>query len=93
MHPGPVLDQGIVHKGLSSITNLRASSGMDYRGGGCTRAEETSSYGLTQIEHIEREAIIRALTRAEQSVKIAALDLGLSPATVYRKIKRYGITQ
>ncbi len=94
MYPGPVLDLEVVHEGLNSISNLRASTGTDHlRSGGTRGVEQPRSYDLTQIERLEREAIIRALTRAESSVKTAAHDLGLSPATVYRKIKRYGITQ
>ncbi|MBU4215686.1 MAG: helix-turn-helix domain-containing protein [Actinobacteria bacterium] len=46
---------------------------------------------LTRFEVIERDAIILALERNPDSVTDAANDLGISRATIYRRIKRYGI--
>jgi transcriptional regulator of acetoin/glycerol metabolism len=46
---------------------------------------------LSRIESFERDEITRALTRPGVTVKQAAEELGLSRATVYRKIAQYGI--
>ena len=46
---------------------------------------------LRAIDRIEKRAIIDALQRANGNVRSAARLLGLGQATVYRKIKRYGI--
>lgn len=46
---------------------------------------------LTRMELIERESIIDALTEHSGNVTAAARFLGLGPATVYRKIRSYGI--
>lgn len=47
---------------------------------------------LTRIESLERDEIIRCLTRPGTTVGSAAAELGLSRATVYRKMARLGIT-
>ena len=46
---------------------------------------------LTRIETVEREEIVRALTRPGATVKNAARDLGMSRATIYRKMSLYGV--
>ncbi|QTE29398.1 helix-turn-helix domain-containing protein [Pengzhenrongella sicca] len=46
---------------------------------------------LTRFEVIERDAIALALERNPDSVADAANDLGISRATIFRRIKRYGI--
>lgn len=53
-----------------------------------------SMIDLTQtptMDDIERQAILYTLTQTSGNVGDAARVLGLGPATVYRKIKRYGI--
>ncbi len=45
-----------------------------------------------EIRHMEKEAIIHALLQTEWNVVQAARILGLGQATVYRKMKRYGIS-
>ncbi len=47
--------------------------------------------GLTEMERIEKAAIMRALTNAGGHVGKAAEALGLGQATVYRKVKKYGL--
>lgn len=47
---------------------------------------------LPTMEQIEKQAILAALTRARGNVRDAAQMLGYGQATVYRKIKRLGIT-
>jgi hypothetical protein len=47
---------------------------------------------LTRIESVERDEIIRCLSRPGITVGTAAAELGLSRATVYRRMARLGIT-
>lgn len=46
---------------------------------------------VQSMEHLEQQAILHALQRTEGNVQQAANLLGLGQATIYRKIKRYGI--
>ncbi|NMO01407.1 GAF domain-containing protein [Gordonia sp. TBRC 11910] len=46
---------------------------------------------LSQIEALERDAIVRVLTENDFNKKAAADALGISRATIYRKIKQFGI--
>ncbi|RJQ81885.1 sigma-54-dependent Fis family transcriptional regulator [Amycolatopsis panacis] len=46
---------------------------------------------LTKLETLERDAIVRSLAANRGSKKCAALDLGMSRATIYRKIRAFGI--
>ncbi|MCU1645704.1 MAG: Acetoin dehydrogenase operon transcriptional activator AcoR [Nocardia sp.] len=50
-----------------------------------------SRHTLTQIEALERDAIVRSLEEHHGNKKSAATALGLSRATIYRKIKEFGI--
>ena len=46
---------------------------------------------LSPLESMQRDAIVRALLDAEGNKARAAEDLGMSRATIYRKIREYGI--
>jgi transcriptional regulator of acetoin/glycerol metabolism len=46
---------------------------------------------LNPLESIERDAIVRGLLDADGNKKAAARALGMSRATIYRKIREYGI--
>ena len=46
---------------------------------------------LTRIQAFEREEMIRVLTLPGSTVKEAAAELGMSRATIYRKLAQYGI--
>lgn len=50
-----------------------------------------SSHRLSRIERFERDEIVRVLARPEVTMKEAAAELGMSRATVYRKVAQYGI--
>ena len=50
-----------------------------------------SSHRLSRIERFERDELVRVLARPEVTMREAALELGMSRATVYRKVARYGI--
>jgi sigma-54 dependent transcriptional regulator, acetoin dehydrogenase operon transcriptional activator AcoR len=51
----------------------------------------TSRRVLTPLESLERDAIARALLEAGGDKRAAAKALGISRATVYRKVRQYGI--
>ena len=46
---------------------------------------------LSPMESIERDAIVRCLAAAQWNKTDAARALGMSRATIYRKIHDYGI--
>lgn len=46
---------------------------------------------LSRIQALERDAIIRALEENDHHKPAAAVALGISRATIYRKIKEFGI--
>ena len=46
---------------------------------------------LTQMEALERDAIVRSLEDNANSKLQAAIALGMSRATIYRKMRDYGI--
>jgi transcriptional regulator with AAA-type ATPase domain len=50
-----------------------------------------SSRRLTRIEAFERDEIVRVVTRPGTSMQEAAEELGMSRATVYRKLAHYDI--
>lgn len=47
--------------------------------------------GLTEFERMEKKAIVESLARSGDNVVEAARFLGIGAATVYRKLKRFGI--
>jgi hypothetical protein len=51
----------------------------------------TGSRSLTRLEQLERDEILRCLTRPGATAVRAAGELGLSRATLYRKIAQYGL--
>lgn len=46
---------------------------------------------LTKLERLERQALVAALRDAGWDCEAAARDLGISRATIYRRLRRYGI--
>jgi hypothetical protein len=55
------------------------------------RAQAISRRSLSQLEALERDAIIRSLVTNDGHKDRAAKSLGMSRATIYRKIHDYGI--
>jgi transcriptional regulator of acetoin/glycerol metabolism len=49
--------------------------------------------GPSGFEKAERAAVVRALVRADDNVSDAARSLGVSRATLYRRMKRLGLTE
>jgi transcriptional regulator of acetoin/glycerol metabolism len=52
-----------------------------------------SSHRLNRIESFERDEIVRCLRKPETTVKDAAVELGMSRATLYRKMAHYKVRQ
>lgn len=55
------------------------------------RCRTTGRHTLSRIEALERDAIVRSLEENANSKAAAASALGISRATIYRKIKEFGI--
>lgn len=55
------------------------------------RDGSTSGPRLTSLEELEREAVLDALDRHGGRVEAAGRELGLSRATMYRRVRRYRI--
>ncbi|EYR63979.1 Fis family transcriptional regulator [Actinotalea ferrariae CF5-4] len=51
----------------------------------------TSGHRLTRLESLERQEIARSLARPGATPTTAAKELGMSRATMYRKLAHYGI--
>jgi two-component system response regulator HydG len=80
LHPGPVVDEAAVRAELGK--SLAAP----------VRPTDPEPGALRPIDQVEYQAIADALATARGNVKEAAQQLGLGQATVYRKIKKYGIS-
>jgi transcriptional regulator of acetoin/glycerol metabolism len=50
------------------------------------------SLHLSRIESVERDEIVRCLSMPGATVSGAAAELGISRATIYRRMARLGIT-
>jgi DNA-binding NtrC family response regulator len=57
------------------------------------QADEFAGKTIPSIEQMEHQLILRALELTENSVPRAAERLGLSEATLYRKLKKFGISR
>lgn len=55
--------------------------------------QSTVRRSLTHLESLERDAIVEALRTYRENKSAAAEHLGMSRATIYRKIREYGICQ
>jgi len=58
---------------------------------GSARAAETSSLSTTALAEMERVTILRVFEQAHGDKALAGKMLGISRATLYRKLKRYNI--
>ena len=59
--------------------------------GGSPRAAEASSLSTTALAEMERVTILRVFEQAHGDKALAGKMLGISRATLYRKLKRYNI--
>ncbi|APW59577.1 sigma-54-dependent transcriptional regulator [Paludisphaera borealis] len=80
LYPGPVIDESAVRAELGKSFTAPA------------RPAEPEPGVLRPIDQVEYQAIADALATSRGNVKDAAQQLGLGQATVYRKIKKYGIS-
>ncbi|MHC4393445.1 MAG: helix-turn-helix domain-containing protein, partial [Planctomycetota bacterium] len=58
-----------------------------------TRSQSIFGATVLPLSELERMAIEHALRACQGSREDAARALGISPATIYRKLKHYGITK
>jgi hypothetical protein len=72
-------------------TVQRRRSGVIQAGDLPPECRSTSRRVLTPLESMERDAIVRSLQDTDTDKKQAAEALGMSRATIYRKIRKYGI--
>jgi two-component system, NtrC family, response regulator HydG len=79
LHSGPVIDAADVNDALRKTSPAPV------------RPTDSEPSSLRPIDQMEYQAIAEALASARGNVKEAAQRLGLGQATVYRKIKKYGI--
>ena len=74
--------QVVQHRRRTGVDRARRSAG---------RTQAISRRSLSQLEALERDAIIRSLRDNNGNRRDAARSLGMSRATIYRKIHDYGI--
>jgi two-component system, NtrC family, response regulator HydG len=72
--------------------DVRFDSGLPAAATGPSALEPAADPELTEMERIEKAAIVRALAASGGNVRDAAETLGLGQATVYRKVKKYGLS-
>jgi len=95
-----VLERAVVLNEGTSITRAMIEEAAPSSGapiphvgtGASSGAEDTEGVEIIPIEELERRAIKNALRRCDGSVGEAARQLGISPATIYRRIKSLGIS-
>jgi transcriptional regulator of acetoin/glycerol metabolism len=79
-----------LHRVLNRITRLRRSGIIDLDDLPA-ECRATTRRQLTQMEALERDAICTSLAIHHGNKDRAAEDLGMSRATIYRRIRQYGI--
>jgi hypothetical protein len=96
----PTMNQLMRLPWAGNITHLRAvlsavarrrRSGVVELGDLPPECRATTRRQLTPIEALERDAIVDAMSTYDGDKKAAAAALGMSRATIYRKIREYGI--
>lgn len=74
-------------------TASRSTPGADIDVHALPKAIRSAPIGATMIERAERHALLQALQQAQGNRSQAAAILGVSRATIYRKIKQYRLPQ
>jgi two-component system, repressor protein LuxO len=87
---GPLLTQPLVAPVVQVITNANRAIFAESLPAAEPRIADVAfeNQDLT-LDEIERQAIDRAIARANGSLSIAARNLGISPSTLYRKRERW----
>ncbi|GAA0928538.1 helix-turn-helix domain-containing protein [Kribbella koreensis] len=80
-----------LHRVLKHIVQHRRRTGVIVLGDLPADLQAISRRNLSQLEALERDAIIRSLLDNNGNRREAARALGMSRATIYRKIHDYGI--
>ena len=94
---GHIIDSGDLPPAIAAATALLAGSGHDPAdpdsGSGLGSVPESSQTPLstTDLEDIERATIQRVFEQVNGDKALAGRMLGISRATLYRKLKRYNI--
>ena len=60
--------------------------------GAAIRTDKPTSEGITPLAEIEHRALVHALEVSDNNVSKAARSLGINRATLYRKLKKYGLS-
>jgi transcriptional regulator of acetoin/glycerol metabolism len=76
---------------ISKVVASRRTCDISVRDLPATHIGAGSPRRLTRMEHVERSAIQQALLEAEGNRTQAAAILQIGRATLYRKIKSYGL--
>jgi DNA-binding NtrC family response regulator len=79
--PGTVIDSGAIAQEIHNTGRPALGS----------RDLSAPAAPQQRMDEIERRAILEVLERSRGRVRVAAESLGLSLATIYRKLKRYNI--
>ncbi len=79
---GAVLQAGSLPPALSPVLAAAAATG-----------DRTTPAAVLPLAEVERQALVHALEAAEHQVPRAADALGVSRATLYRKMRKYGLGQ
>ena len=73
------------------VADLPPAIRSEQADGGTPRAAEVSSLSTTALAEMERVTILRVFEQAHGDKALAGKMLGISRATLYRKLKRYNI--
>jgi len=87
-------DGGLVSLGSlpDQVVDVLQAGGADAAPAGPWRGRPAPAGEIRPLDEEERRLILRALDATRGNVQEAASRLGISRATVYRKLERYGLT-
>lgn len=87
MHQEPVIDADM----LGALEHVAVSPEMTFTETQLPRALDQLANQIRPLAEVEREAIEHALGLCDGDVRKAAVFLEIAPATIYRKLKSWGI--
>ena len=92
---GQLIDLGDLPPAIANVSNVQGLPAMLPSDGVATNAEAAARPGAlssTDLEDIERATIRRVFEQVNGDKALAGRMLGISRATLYRKLKRYNIS-
>lgn len=94
---GHIIDSGDLPPAIAAATaaqpgSVQDSSDLDSGGGAAVPESPQTPLSTTDLEDIERATIQRVFEQVNGDKALAGRMLGISRATLYRKLKRYNIT-